>query len=105
MKGGDGGGGALRGPTRPPGFRSASRDGALGRGSPRPLHTAVPPSVYTRAGKGGSVIWHGVGTETGSAPRTGREVGLLSCHQYPIKYHSDPLKQGDAQNFIQFPGL
>lgn len=51
------------------------------------------------------MIWHGVGTETGSAPRTGREVGLLSCHQYPIKYHSDPLKQGDAQNFIQFPGL
>lgn len=49
--GGDGGGEAPRGPapamepgsTRPPGFRSAPRSGALGRSGPLP--TAVPSSV------------------------------------------------------------
>lgn len=72
------------GPTRPPSFRSASRGGPLGRASPPGPFPPRSRTLSMSEGKGGPVPWYGVGTETGRASRTGREVGLLSCRRYPI---------------------
>lgn len=93
------------GPTRPPSFRSASRGGPLGRGSPPgpfpPRSRSLSMSEREEEGQCHGTVWgqrpdllRGPGERLGFCPAT--DIQLIP---------PDLPKQGDAQKFIQDPGL
>lgn len=90
-------------PTRPSDSRSAPRRGALGRGSPPAPSYRGPRrlSVYTRAGKGRSVIWHRVGTDW-TCFADGERLGFRPAIDIRLIPLQSP-QRGSDKKFIQDP--